>query len=131
MKFKRLLVVLAVLLAILGVVCFIGLGVVLADIHHAVDDTIGQARAQFPEASTDVQALIAVMDTEDRTLSQRNRAIWTLGRLSDPAALPALEAHYTGALCDHATGLCQYELEKAIVRCGGQPDPPRQTRANH
>ena len=34
-------------------------------------------------------------------------------------ALPVLEAHYTGAPCDHARALCQYEVQKAILKCRG------------
>ena len=73
-------------------------------------------------------ALIEYMNSESHPLKERNRAVWALGRLRDPRALPALEGVYTGDLCEHARFLCQYELEKAIKRCGGNPTPPRQTR---
>ena len=43
-------------------------------------------------------------------------------------SLPVLEAVYTGEPCDHEEVLCQYELEKAIKRCGGTPTPPRKTK---
>lgn len=52
--------------------------------------------------------------------------VWTLGRLRNPTALPALTAAYTGQPCEHDRNLCQYELRKAIKRCGGTPTPPWQ-----
>jgi hypothetical protein len=59
-------------------------------------------------------ALIAFVESDDQPLSARNRAVWALGQLRDPRALPTLERHFTGEPCDHARILCQYELKKAI-----------------
>ena len=64
-----------------------------------------------------VLALVAYVDSPAHTLRERNRAVWALGRLRDARALPILETHFTGAQCDHARRLCQYELRKAINRC--------------
>jgi hypothetical protein len=67
------------------------------------------------------------MQSDVHSLKERNLAIWALGRLGDRSALPALRTAYTGELCRHDTILCQYELEKAIRRCGGTPKPARWT----
>jgi hypothetical protein len=45
--------------------------------------------------------------------------VWAIGRLSDKNALPYLQTVYTGEPCAHSLYLCQYELAKAINRCGG------------
>ena len=71
------------------------------------------------------------MDMGDLGLAQQLTGI--LGKLTGSlggitsldaaqAALPALEAVYTGGQCQHNRLLCQYELEKAIELCGGSPD---------
>ncbi len=52
-------------------------------------------------------------------LRDRNRAIWAIGQLGDRRALPPLEGLVTGAPCDHAAAVCQYELKKAIRQCRG------------
>ena len=61
-----------------------------------------------------VEALLACVDDPSQSLVERNRAIWALGQLGDPRALPVLLRHYSGQTCDHANGLCQRELQKAI-----------------
>ena len=66
-----------------------------------------------------VLALIAFVESEKHPLKERNRAVWALGRLGDPRALPVLEKYYTGAPCDHEHALCQGELSKAIRLCKG------------
>jgi hypothetical protein len=66
-----------------------------------------------------VSALMALVESEQHTLRDRNRAIWALGQLGDARALSVLEKHYTGKPSDERTGLSQYELKKAIVLCRG------------
>ncbi len=61
-----------------------------------------------------VQALMAFVDSDRHSLDERNRAVWALGQLGDRRALPVVKKYYTGAPCDHARYLCQYELQKAI-----------------
>jgi len=103
----------------------IALGAALWLIHRSVQETCEMAQQAHPHPGDNVAALIDYMNSEEHSLKDRNRAIWTLQRLADPAALPALQAVYTGEPCDHEHRLCQYELEKAIKRCGGTPLPPR------
>ena len=66
-----------------------------------------------------VEALIAIVDSDAFSREERNRAVWALGQIADPRAIPVLEKHYTGEPCDHTQYLCQYELKKAILKCQG------------
>jgi hypothetical protein len=70
-------------------------------------------------AGDTIEALMKYVDSEEQSLQQRNRAVWTLGQIGDPKALPVLEKFYTGEQCDHSQSLCQHELEKAIKACKG------------
>jgi hypothetical protein len=115
-----------------SVVCLLLGGAALAaivwDIHRSVQECCGIAQRAHPHPGDDVTALIDLMNSDSHSLRGRNLAIWTLGRLRESKALPALTAVYTGEQCNHDKNLCQYELEKAIKRCGGIPNPPRKTR---
>lgn len=64
-------------------------------------------------------ALLAFVETPTHSLPERNRAVWALGQLGDPRALPVLERHFTGGPCEHERALCQRELAKAIELCRG------------
>lgn len=70
------------------------------------------AMKEFP--GDRVEALVATVQSERHTLTERNHAVWALGQMRDPRALPVLKHYYTGKPCDHARYLCQYELKKAI-----------------
>ena len=123
MQVKRVLrtglIVLAVLVCLGGAAC----GAVLWHIHASVGRYCSMAQAAHPHPGNDVAALIDFMDSDTHSLRERNLAVWTLGRLRDSAALPALESFYTGDECDHDAQLCQGELHKAITLCGGTPHP--------
>jgi hypothetical protein len=43
-----------------------------------------------------------------------NHAVWALGQLEDPRALPVLEKHYTGKECNHWRDICQETLQIAL-----------------
>ena len=104
-------------LALLG--CAAALAVLLAA-FVAISLVIGVdvravARAAMEQhGGKAVEALMACVDDPRQSLVERNRAIWALGQLGDPRALPVLLKHYSGQMCDHAIGLCQRELRKAI-----------------
>lgn len=100
----------------------VAVSAILWDTHRSVLKHCAAAQRSHPHPGDDVSALIGLMSADARPLRERNLAVWTLGRLSDARALPALAAAYTGEPCDHDRSLCQYELMKAIVRCGGDPD---------
>ena len=66
-----------------------------------------------------IESLLAMIDSPEFTLDQKNMAIWTLGIIKDPKALPKLESMVTGKPCHHASEICQYELKKAILKTKG------------
>src|SRR4030042_6144564 len=92
-------------------------GVMCLAIGTGVDDVLEKARGGF--SGKDTNALVAMMNSNDITLKDRNLAVWALGQLGDPRALPSLEDLVTGGPCDHAAGGCQHELRKAIRQCRG------------
>jgi hypothetical protein len=71
-----------------------------------------------------VSALLLYAASPSHGLRDRNRAVWALGHIGDPRALPFLEKHFTGKPCDHGRALCQRELEKAIRLCRGGVNLP-------
>lgn len=97
------------LLLAYGAVCWV--------IGADVGDVLQTGRRSFPGNGTDV--LVAMLNSNATTLLDRNRAIWAIGQLGDRQALPQLEGLVTGAPCDHAAAVCQYELRKAIRQCRG------------
>jgi hypothetical protein len=66
-----------------------------------------------------VTGLARLVDCEGCSLKERDMAVWALGEVRDRRALTVLRAHYTGARCNHAADLCQYELGKAIMKIEG------------
>jgi PBS lyase HEAT-like repeat len=104
--------------AVILVAAFAGITLwIRADVRNATE----MAVREYPGDGT--LALIVFVESDDHPLAERNRAVWALGQLRDPRALPTLERHYTGKPCDHARMLCQYELKKAIdlVRPHAEP----------
>ena len=87
-------------------------------IQSAAHDEARAAQQQFP--GDEVEALLALVQSERHALGTRNRAVWALGQLHDARALAVLERYYTGGPCDHGRYLCQYELKKAIDACAGR-----------
>ncbi|MFC1452630.1 hypothetical protein ACFLSJ_04715 [Verrucomicrobiota bacterium] len=128
MKRRSVKIVASVLLV--GVIlCGALFGAIVWNIRQSVQENCRIAQEAYPHPGDDVAALVDFMNSPEHSLHDRNhKAIWTLGRLRDPKALPALQSVYTGDSCDHEKNVCQYELEKAIKQCGGTPDPPRQTK---
>jgi hypothetical protein len=66
-----------------------------------------------------VAALMALVESEAYSFRERNRAIWALGQLGDPRALPLLQKLSMGRTSDETVALYQYELKKAIALCRG------------
>jgi hypothetical protein len=104
------------------------LGVIAWRTHQSVQEYCNVAQQAHPHPSDDVASLTDFMNSNSHSFRDRNFAVWTLGHLRDAKALPALKSAYNGTPCDHENRLCQYELEKAIKRCGGVPTPPRTTK---
>lgn len=101
----------------------IGVGGLTAVIYSGIRDISQTAMAQH--RGDQVEALIALVESESQSLQVRNRAIWALGQLGDPRALPVLERHVTGEPCDHARMICQHEVGKAIRGCRGSTSAVR------
>jgi len=113
----------AVALAALFIGC-VTFGAVMWHIQKSVAEYAAIAQRACPHPGENVIALIDFVNSSSPPLQDRNLAVWALGRLRDSRALPVLKAHYTGEPCNHEMGLCQYELAKAITRCGEVPNPP-------
>jgi len=95
--------------AYLGISVSIGLGV------RSIGET---ALRSF--SGDRVLALMQLVESERHGMRERNRAIWALGQLGDPRALPLLRKHFTGGESDERTELSQYEMKKAIALCEGE-----------
>ena len=104
---------------VLVVVCapFVGYLALCLIIGLGVRNAVSDAQSSFPRDP--VTALISVATNEEAKLSERNRAIWALGQLGSPEALPTLHVLVTGEKCDHDELICQREVETAIEACSG------------
>ncbi len=127
---KKRIVKITISIVVAGVLlCGATIGAMVWYIHKSVRENCQVAQQAHPHTGDDTAALIDFMNSESHSFQDRTHlAIWTLGRLGTSRALPALESAYTGEVCDHERKLCQYELEKAIKRCGGTPNPPRKIK---
>jgi PBS lyase HEAT-like repeat len=67
------------------------------------------AQSQFPGKR--VEALIALVNCQSCDIRERNNAVWALGQLDDPRALPVLESCYTG---DHCGNVARKTLRIAL-----------------
>jgi len=103
----------------------VGVGAIMWKIHGSLEEFTAMAQAAHPAPDADIKSLILFLNDDAQSIDDRNHVVWTLGQLSDSEALATLELAYTGEACNHGANLCQYELEKAIKRCGGQPNSVR------
>ena len=99
---------------ILLAVAYLAIGVSMGSGVRSISAT---ALREFP--GDKVSALMTLVESEQHGLRERNRAVWALGQLGDPRALPLLERLYTGTTSDESNGPSQYELKKAIALCKG------------
>ena len=102
------------------VLCTGALGVLRQQIQSDVDRWCMTAQAAHPHPNDNVAALLDYVQSDAHSLRQRNQVVWALGQARDGRALPVLESYLTGASCDHARDLCQYELGKAVALCKGE-----------
>ena len=70
------------------------------------------AQAHFPGKR--VEALIAMVECESCNMQDRNHAVWTLGQLDDPRALPVLQKYYAGTRGYQPNNLSQDRLRIAL-----------------
>ena len=113
-KGKRLGLVLAIGAGLL-VIAFLGISIIIGSGVHSVSS---MALREYP--GDKVGALMALVESEEHSVRDRNRAIWALGQLGDSRALVVLQKYYTGKESDEARELSQYELKKAIALCNGE-----------
>ena len=99
------------------VLLFFAYGLACWDIGAGAKSIYEEALEIYP--GNGVSALMKYVDSEEQNLQKRNRAVWALGQLGNPMALPVLLKHCTGRPCDHKKFLCQHELKKAIKQCKG------------
>jgi hypothetical protein len=101
------------------VLCAAALGYVRQWIQSDLERWCRTAQAAHPHPGDDVAALLDYVQSDAHCLRDRNHAVWALGQARDPRALSVLEGYVTGEPCDHARGLCQHELGKAVALCQG------------
>jgi len=88
----------------------------LHDIFNDVRDISQQAQEQY--TGDRVEALLALLESDQQSFLERNRAIWALGQLGDERALPLLRRLDTDEVqpkpWDRSHYIVQYTVEKAI-----------------
>ena len=87
--------------------------------QNALDQIENLAMRETAQASP-IAGLLALAESQSVPLSQRNRAIWALGELKDPRALPHLAALANHDHCDHRRWVCQREVRLAISKINGE-----------
>ncbi len=70
------------------------------------------AQAHFPGKR--VEALIAMVECQTCNVQDRNHAVWTLGQLDDPRAIPVLKKYDVEARRDLAGSLSQSTIQIAL-----------------
>jgi hypothetical protein len=111
--------ILAVAVLALGYAALVGVAWMVQANAHEMG---ARAMREFP--GDEVEALMALVQSDRHTLAERNHAVNALGLIGDARARPALEEFYTGEPCRHDTFLCQSELKKAIDKCRGRGRAP-------
>lgn len=105
----------ALIVAVVGTVT--GLIVLRVSITRSIDGIGATALAATPDAPDRVAALMAFVADGEQPVRERDRAVWALGQLRDPRALPLLRSYLDGGECQHGTSLCQRGLAKAVGLC--------------
>jgi len=82
------------------------------------------AAARTVDSQGRVEALLAYLRSDATSFEEKNRAIWVLGELRDPAALDDLRALQRPGECDHERFICQREVNKAIAKIEGDTPNP-------
>jgi hypothetical protein len=99
-------------LVTLGIVLFVMLAAAEVTIGWNMRVTSQTAQAHFPGRR--VEALMAMVACDSCSLQDRNKAVWALGQLDDPRALPVLEKFHTGKPCNHWSQICQKTLQTSL-----------------
>ena len=109
-------------ITILSLITITGLGMAYMGLRIWFKSEINQIcnHAMTRNEGDKIEALIAILNSEDQSLKTKNNAIWALGKLNDQRALPVLRKLQTGNECDHSRYVCQRELQKAIDNLEGR-----------
>lgn len=110
-----------VLIGIVGVSVFILIFIITSfvignDIHSKCTTVIREYKSDC------VSSMINVLNDENKTMRERNSAVWVLGQLGDRWALQALQKYYTGSIPPREPldkTISQHELKKAIRLING------------
>jgi len=111
---------------ILGLSALVILALVFVTSLRQIRKEVGRicrlARQDFP--GDDVEALIALMESNETSFRDKNRAIWALGQLGDKRALPVLNKLDTDEIqeppYDANSYIVQYTVEKAIKQINSE-----------
>jgi len=109
------------LLAIGFSICLLIFFIGCIRIGFEVKNLCREAKIQYSGGDC-TDALIGLLQDESNSFRSRNRAIWALGQLGNPKALPVLESYYTGNIPERESQnqvISQYELKKAVNLAGG------------
>lgn len=95
-------------------------GYTFNQIYKQVNRITEVAKSEFPGDA--VEALSSLIESDACDFEEKNTAIWALGQLADPEALPFLEKLNSETEddtipFDRSGGLSKYEIEKAIKWC--------------
>jgi len=89
-------------------------------IGYEAKNTCQSARREY--GGDCVEALILLLEDENKGFRARNDAVWALGQFGDTRALPVLKSYYTGEIPDREPldeKISQYELKKAVNLTSG------------
>jgi len=107
-------------IALLGLVIFLGIAALtFSSIYKSVERITTNAKSEFQGDA--VHALIDLVNSDKYGFEEKNSAIWALGQLADPSALPFLEKINPeiedSIPFDRTSGLSKKEIERAIKWC--------------
>jgi len=110
-------------LAIIGVLLGLGIlffaGMSFSRLHSTVKSVCLAAKNEYKKDC--VSSLIETVQSEKHSFKERNDAVWALGQIADPQALPfltELNRSLPERNLGYESGLSKPEVEKAIKWCG-------------
>ena len=80
------------------------------NIHNGLKSIGDKAQNEYP--GDRIEALISLVDSENHSLKEKDRAVWALGQFGDRRAIPILEKYYTSQPCDHEKNYVNMNLKK-------------------
>ena len=106
-------IVFSFIIILYGIICWTIFADVKGICNHAKEEFNGDV----------ITSLTKLLNSDKYGYKDKNDAIWAMGQIGDPKALPVLESFYTGKPCERPCSLnksiCQRELKKAIQACNG------------